>query len=208
MRALAALRGRTKEHENINHARSAKHDTLHAVDTFFFSCLTCVSVCECILLCRTCLRAFTKATQNQIPSAAGRDIGVRFASSLVWNARRIKARCVFSHRAPATSVCLLTSSLSTRPRISSAQVIHLHKHNLTHLPRRPANLSPPPPPDVAHYYLFCSPNLPNPFQQVLTSAICSLTHTHTRVDSESHTGKCIAIFKLKFFLAGCQAARS
>uniref|UniRef100_A0A7N8X7Z1 Protein tweety homolog n=1 Tax=Mastacembelus armatus TaxID=205130 RepID=A0A7N8X7Z1_9TELE len=31
--------------------------------------------------------------------------------------------------------------------------------------------------DVAHYYLFCSPNLPNPFQQVLTKCLsCLYTH--------------------------------
>lgn len=81
---LAAFHGRTKEHENMNHARSAKHDTLHSVDAalsglmlrntcfgFFFylwACLLCVSICERMFLCRTCLRAFMKAFTSQAQS--------------------------------------------------------------------------------------------------------------------------------------------
>lgn len=113
----------------------------------------------------------------------------------------MSVKCLFPPpcRAPVTSVCLQTSLLLTKPRISSAKVIYLRRQNWTHTSScrwvlgRNANL-----PsffhlaDVAHYYLFCSPNLPNPFQQVSTKSqlsayLCSHLPwiTHWEINSMS-----------------------
>lgn len=45
--------------------------------------------------------------------------------------QRVVVLLLFSYRAPVTSVCLQTSLLLTKPRISSVQVIYLYKKNFT-----------------------------------------------------------------------------
>lgn len=120
---------------------------------------------------------------------------------------------LFSYRAPATSVSLQTNLLSTKPRISSAQVIDLHSRHHTQTPTlchwilsHNANLSPSSPCfslflsthplDVAHYYLFCSPNLPNPFQQVLTT--CTKATICWHISTENHTMGNVLYWKMSF----------
>lgn len=46
---------------------------------------------------------------------------------LVSHSCKLIACCCFSCRPPATSVCLQTSFLWTKPKVSSVQVIHHHK---------------------------------------------------------------------------------